>query len=321
MSKLNRIFILTLLAIFTGCANRISILEISDEDIKYFNAIIERSGQEIRFFTSYDNTSLACTVIHPEKPSQGVILFIHGIGARANLYLPLADELAANGYTIYLLDIRGHGYSQGVKGHMPTGDAMAKDIKHFYEYVFSVEGNNQNYIAMGHSLGTYVWINTLAVYQDINIDALILISGGSINTSNNINVIKENRRYFSYINKWKAFFSIINHNIKPIHIVFPDLPQFNHSGFVQDYGFSFFSMFRNSERRFKDFYKNTDIPIMMIFGSQDELFDTKKLQEAYHLIESKNKELISLEGKTHTSIIWSAGTPINIWLEGHFQTK
>ena len=290
MDKLNSIFILTLLAFLTGCANRISILEISDEDIKYFNAIIERSGEEIRFFTSYDNTSLACTIIHPEKPSQGVILFIHGIGARANLYLPLADELAANGYTIYLLDIRGHGYSQGVKGHMPTGDAMAKDIKHFYEYVFSVEGNNQNYIAMGHSLGTYVWINTLAVYQDINIDALILISGGSINTSNNINVIKENRRYFSYINKWKAFFSIFNHNIKPIHIVFPDVPQFKQSGFVQDYGFSFFSMFRNSERRFKDFYKNTDIPIMMIFGSQDELFDTNKLIFVNGIIYNNNSQ-------------------------------
>ena len=223
MDKLNSIFILTLLAFLTGCANRISILEISDEDIKYFNTIIERSGEEIRFFTSYDNTSLACTIIHPEKPSQGVILFIHGIGARANLYLPLADELAANGYTIYLLDIRGHGYSQGVKGHMPTGDTMAKDIKHFYEYVFSVEGNNQHYIAMGHSLGTYVWINTLVAYQDINIDALILISGGSINTLNNNNEIKSYGRYFSYINKWKAFFSIFNHNIKPIHILFPDI--------------------------------------------------------------------------------------------------
>ena len=321
MDKLNSIFILTLLAFLTGCANRISILEISDEDIKYFNTIIERSGEEIRFFTSYDNTSLACSIIHPDKPSKGVILFIHGIGARANLYLPLADELAANGYTIYLLDIRGHGYSQGVKGHMPTGDAMAKDIKHFYEYVLSVEGNNQHYIAMGHSLGTYVWINTLAAYQDLNIDALILISGGSINTLNNNNVIKAHGRYFSYINKWKAFFSIFNHNIKPIHIVFPDVPQFKQSGFVQDYGFSFFSMFRNSEKRFKDFFKNTDIPIMMISGNRDELFDAEELEESYNLIDSKNKKLISLEGKTHTSIIWSSGSYINIWLEGYSQTN
>ena len=321
MSKLNRIFILTLLAIFTGCANRISILEISDEDIKYFNAIIERSGQEIRFFTSYDNTSLACTVIHPEKPSQGVILFIHGIGARANLYLPLADELAANGYTIYLLDIRGHGYSQGVKGHMPTGDAMAKDIKQFYEYVFNVEGSNQKYIAMGHSLGTYIWINALESYTDMDIDALVLISGGTVNNLNTHRTIKENSRYFSHINKCKAFFSIFNHNIKPIHIVFPDIPQFEQSGFVQDYGFSFFSMFLNSENRIKNFYKNTNIPILMISGNRDELFEAEKIEESYNLIENKNKKLVSLEGKTHTSIIWHSASHINSWLEDYIQTK
>lgn len=316
-----RIFILTLLAILTGCANRSTILEISDEDIKYFNAIIERPGEEIRFFNSYDKTPLACTIIHSEKQSKGVILFIHGIGARANLYLPLADDLAANGYTIYLLDIRGHGYSQGVQGHMPKGDSMAKDIKYFYEYVVSVEGNKQKYIAMGHSFGTYVWINMLAAYQDIDIDALILISGGSINKLYDDDMKKRERKYFSYINKWKAFYSIFNHNSKPVHIAFPDVPQFKQSGFVQDYGFSFFTMFRDYKNRFKTFYMNTKIPILMIFGSRDELFDAGALEESYNLIESKNKELISLEGKTHTSIIWSAGSHINIWLKGHFQPK
>ena len=288
MSLLNRIFILTLFALFTGCTNRVSILEISDEDIKYFNAIIERPEEEVRYFPSYDNTPLACTVIHSENPSQNVILFIHGLGARSNLYLPLADELAANGYTIYLLDLRGHGYSQGVSGHMPSSDAMEKDINHFYEYVVAVEGNNQKYIAMGHSLGTYVWVNTLAS-SDIDIDALVLISGGSINNLNKLSAFKENIRYFGLINKWKAFLSLFNHNIKPVHIVLPNIPQLTQSGFIQDYGFSFFTMFSDSKQNFKDYFKRTNIPIMMISGKQDELFDTGKLEESYNLIASDNK--------------------------------
>ena len=320
MSLLNRIFILTLFALFTGCTNRVSILEISDEDIKYFNAIIERPEEEVRYFPSYDNTPLSCTVIHSENPSQNVILFIHGLGARSNLYLPLADELAANGYIIYLLDIRGHGYSHGVRGHMPSSDAMEKDINHFYEYVVAVEGNNQKYIAMGHSLGTYVWVNTLAS-SDIDIDALVLISGGSINNLNKLSAFKENIRYFGHINKWKAFLSLFNHNIKPVHLVLPNIPQLTQSGFIQDYGFSFFTMFSDSKQNFKDYFKRTNIPIMMISGKQDELFDTGKLEESYNLIASENKELIILEGETHTSIIWSAGSHINNWLENYFQIK
>ena len=321
MHILNKILILTLLILFTGCAKRTSILDISDEDLKYINELIARPGEEVRFFPSYDNVPLACTVIHPDKPSKGVILFIHGLGARANMYLTLADEFAANGYIIYLLDIRGHGYSHGVGGHMPSSDAMAKDIKYFNEYVVGVEGNNQTYIAMGHSLGTYIWINTLESYTDVDIDALVLISGGSVNNLNTLRTIRENSRYFSHINKWKAFLSIFNHNIKPIHIVFPDIPQLDPSGFVQNYGFSFFSMFRDSEDRFKTFYQNTHIPIMMISGSQDELFSPDKIEESYILIENKNKKLISLKGKTHTSIIWSAGSQINSWLENYYHTK
>ena len=133
MPILNRILILILLMLLTGCAKRASILEISDEDLQYINEIIKRPGEEVRFFPSYDNVPLASTVIRPEMQTKGVILFIHGLGARSNVYLPLADELAANGYIIYLLDIRGHGYSHGVKGHMPSSDAMEQDIHHFYD--------------------------------------------------------------------------------------------------------------------------------------------------------------------------------------------
>ena len=57
---------LTLLIIFTGCAKRVSILDISDEDIKHINKIIERPSEEVRFFLSYDNIPLACTVIRPK---------------------------------------------------------------------------------------------------------------------------------------------------------------------------------------------------------------------------------------------------------------
>jgi len=39
-----------------------------------------------------------------------------------------------------------------------------------------------------------------------------------------------------------------------------------------------------------------------------------------NLINNKDKSLIRLEGKTHTSIIWSAGSYINNWLEDYFQT-
>ena len=90
------------------------------------------------------------------------------------------------------------------------------------------------------------------------------------------------------------------------------------SGFIQDYGFSFFTMFRDYKNRFETFYMGTQIPILMISGNQDEIFEPEKLEDAYNLIENKDKKLIILEGETHTSIIWNAGPHIISWLEDVF---
>ena len=293
---------------------RNSILIITEEDIRNFDALLEQTGEEVRFFTSFDRTELACTIVRPKIKSKGTVLFIHGIGARAHLYLPMADHFAENGYTIYMFDIRGHGFSRGVPGHMPSKDAMDKDILHFYNFVTTKENSNKPVIAIGHSLGTYVWIHTLSKHDEIKIDGLVLMSGGSVNKLPKGKTTSGSKKYLRYVNKWKAFLSLFNHNVKPIHIGFPELPHFAQAGFVEDYGFSFFTMFRNSEKKFKEFYQTNTTPVLMISGDEDELFPKELIEATFDIINNPNKELILLEGKTHTSIIWHAGPYIEEWM-------
>ena len=257
---------------------RNSVLIITEEDIRNFDALLEKTEEEVRFFTSFDKTELACTIVRPKSESKGTVLFIHGIGARAHLYLPMADHLAENGYTIYMLDIRGHGFSNGVPGHMPSKDAMQKDILHFYNFVTTEESGNTPVIAAGHSLGTYIWIHTLSKYDAIKIDGLVLMSGGSVNRLRGSYTKLFSGKYSRYISKWKALLSLFNSNVKPVHISFPELPQLAQAGFVEDYGFSFFTMFLNSNKRFTNFYKNTAIPILMISGDMDELFPVDNIK-------------------------------------------
>ena len=293
---------------------RNSVLIITEEDIRNFDALLEQTGEEVHFFASFDRTELACTIVRPNSESKGSVLFIHGIGARAHLYLPMADYLAENGYTIYMFDIRGHGFSHGVSGHMPSKDAMQKDILHFYNFVTTEESGNTPVIAAGHSLGTYIWIHTLSKYDEIKIDGLVLMSGGSVNKLNGSYTKLFTGQYSRYVSKWKAFISLFNSNIKPVHIGFPDLPQLEKAGFVEDYGFSFFTMFLNSNERFQEFYQSTEIPILMISGDLDELFSVNKIEETFSMITNSQKELTFLEGDTHTSIIWHAGPYIEGWM-------
>ena len=80
-------------------------------------------------------------------------------------------------------------------------------------------------------------------------------------------------------------------------------------------------MFYSAKERFKSYYNNTAIPILMIAGKQDELFAYDKIEESYSLIRNKDKKLISLGDNTHISIIWNAGSYINLWLDGIVHTR
>ena len=73
-------------------------------------------------------------------------------------------------------------------------------------------------------------------------------------------------------------------------------------------------MFRNSEKKFKEFYQTNTTPVLMISGDEDELFPKELIEATFDIINNPNKELILLEGKTHTSIIWHAGPYIEEWM-------
>ena len=142
----------------------------------------------------------------------------------------------------------------------------------------------------------------------------MLISGGSVNKLDGSYTKLFTGKYSRYVSKWKAFISLFNSNVKPVHIGFPELPQLEKAGFVEDYGFSFFTMFLNSNERFQQFYQSTEIPILMISGDRDELFPVGKIEETFKKIKNPKKELSFLDGGTHTSIIWHAGPSICGWM-------
>ncbi|MDI6893029.1 MAG: alpha/beta fold hydrolase [Bacillota bacterium] len=56
------------------------------------------------------------SLIAPEQP-QALVLVVHGAGSYLGPYLPFAWEVAARGIAAALLDLPGHGFSDGVAAH------------------------------------------------------------------------------------------------------------------------------------------------------------------------------------------------------------
>ena len=61
-------------------------------------------------FQADDGKALAYRVYHPSAVPLGSVTLIHGSSASSNSMHPMAKALAAAGYKVFALDVRGHGH-------------------------------------------------------------------------------------------------------------------------------------------------------------------------------------------------------------------
>lgn len=84
--------------------------------------------------------------------AKGVVVLVHGLGEHSGRYGHVARFLNDCGFGLVSFDLRGHGKSEGKRGHAPSYDAIMDDIDHV------VSEANQSYpgaplFLYGHSLG------------------------------------------------------------------------------------------------------------------------------------------------------------------------
>lgn len=83
----------------------------------------------------------------------------------------IAEELSEWGLTVYGMDLRGHGFSDGTRGDHPSRDRLVKDLS---ETISLVRAGSNSLIVLGHSLG--VWAAFVAENNSSkDIDGLILL--------------------------------------------------------------------------------------------------------------------------------------------------
>lgn len=66
----------------------------------------------------------------PAEPRAAVLL-VHCLGEHGGRYAPLAERLAAHGFVTVAPDLRGHGRSDGRRGHVSRFDVFLQDLDRF----------------------------------------------------------------------------------------------------------------------------------------------------------------------------------------------
>ena len=64
----------------------------------------------------------------PETSPRAVVCLVHGLGEHTGRYAHVAAALNDAGYAVLGFDLRGHGKSEGLRGHTPSYETLMDDI-------------------------------------------------------------------------------------------------------------------------------------------------------------------------------------------------
>lgn len=102
--------------------------------------------------TAPDDTRIHYLRWDPPAPVADVLI-VHGIGEHGGRYAGVAEALNAAGFTVVAPDLRGHGLSEGRRGHVDSfGDFLA-DLDTVRSRVLGSDHAGSPWFLLGHSLG------------------------------------------------------------------------------------------------------------------------------------------------------------------------
>lgn len=86
---------------------------------------------------------------------RAIVALVHGISEHSGRYSAVVDHLTESGFVVYAFDLRGHGESQGRRGHIDSWSQYRDDVKAYLEQVRTRDPGIPIFI-YGHSLGALI---------------------------------------------------------------------------------------------------------------------------------------------------------------------
>jgi len=253
-----------------------------------------------------DGIILFLRVWEPSKHSNIAIVIFHGITAYSGPYQMFGEALSQIGYTVYGLDLRGHGLSDGFRGDYPSKERFIEDIG---ETLTFLTKRHDQLIIMGHSLGVLSAIMISNFYLD-QINGLILLSAART-------VRPGVYAKMSTPTKLKILFSSILKPSKPVisyyrdGIMGLDDPLFNFK-----YTLRFMKIFSPEKVAFPE---KLNIPVVLGIGEHDELFTIEAAQAFFEEIPSDDKKFIIMPGAKHAELPEESWKELIDWLISKFK--
>lgn len=125
-----------------------------------------------------DGTSIYWKGWVPDNSPKAMVHVIHGYAEHIDRYGNVVNEILPAGYAVFGTDHRGHGKSQGKRGHVKSFQEFIDDEKQFRRDVIRTRFPGIPYFVLGHSMGSLIAMNYVEQNAE-EIKGLVLSGTGS----------------------------------------------------------------------------------------------------------------------------------------------
>jgi alpha-beta hydrolase superfamily lysophospholipase len=125
-------------------------------------------------FTTADGVRLFERRWLPKGAPKAALAIVHGYAEHSGRYAYVGEAIAARGYAVHAVDLRGHGRSEGPRAFVRSFDAYLADLRAFLDRVRATTPGAAVFL-LGHSMGGT--IVALAAVADRPAVEGILLSG------------------------------------------------------------------------------------------------------------------------------------------------
>ncbi len=275
--------------------------------------LVETSDGKVLFLRRWDAA----------VPSRTAFLVLHGITAYSGPYGPLlAQEVAAAGFPVFGLDLRGHGLSDGRRGDIPSRERLVEDLG---EALSVVRSKVPQVVLLGHSLGALNAILAANAFPD-RINGLVLVSA-----ARKVRIGVYAKPKGTALLKTLVGATLLRHT---------PLIEYRRAGmtgvsdplFNFDYSARFMSvlfgapalavarMFREGDLDSPNLRLTTKlrVPLLVGVGEQDELFSVDAARALFDSIAADDKTFLVVPGAKHAVFPAGSWAPLVAWARARF---
>jgi len=132
-------------------------------------------AEHSEWLNAHDGLRLFYRCWQPRDPKYTMV-FVHGLGEHSGRYAFPVHFFCSRGFAIHMVDNRGHGRSEGRRGHVRSFDEYAADVDLLVDHVRS-SGAADPITLVGHSLGGVIALY-YALESAAELGGLILSAAG-----------------------------------------------------------------------------------------------------------------------------------------------